>query len=52
MMIALERKRQVEVEGWSDSHDDQYICGQLSDFEVCYAPEDIGDMRTETRCMK
>lgn len=37
MMIAEERKRQVEVEGWSAAHDDQYICGQLSDFAVCYA---------------
>lgn len=36
-MIAEERGRQVKIEGWSAAHDDQYICGQLSDLAVCYA---------------
>lgn len=36
-IIAEERKRQIEVEGWTSEHDDKYYCGELSDAAVCYA---------------
>ena len=36
-LIAEERKRQVEVEGWSSEHDDKYMKGALSDAGACYA---------------
>lgn len=36
-LIAEERKRQVEVEGWTMEHDKSHNCGELSDMAVCYA---------------
>jgi len=36
-MIAAERKRQVEREGWSSEHDDQHTLGQLAVAGACYA---------------
>lgn len=36
-IIAEERKRQIEVEGWTLEHDDEHRCGELSDAAVCYA---------------
>jgi hypothetical protein len=36
-LIAEERQRQIEVEGWTSEHDKQHICGDLSDAAVCYA---------------
>lgn len=35
--IALERRRQVEVEGWTDEHDDQYPGGELAQAAAAYA---------------
>lgn len=36
-LIAAERKRQIEVEGWTADHDAKHICGELTDAAVCYA---------------
>lgn len=36
-LIAQERERQKEVEGWSPSHDDQYYKGELIDAAICYS---------------
>ncbi|WP_461246539.1 hypothetical protein [Treponema sp. R6D11] len=36
-LIAQERKRQIEVEGFSAEHDDELINGELSDAAACYA---------------
>lgn len=36
-IIAAERQRQVEVEGWSESHDDGHIGEQLAIAAACYA---------------
>jgi hypothetical protein len=35
--IAAERRRQVEVEGWSTSHDDDHDKGELAKAAACYA---------------
>lgn len=36
-LIAEERKRQIEIEGWTAEHDAKYVCGELTDAAVCYA---------------
>lgn len=36
-LIAAERKRQVEAEGWTLEHDDNHKTGELSDAAACYA---------------
>lgn len=38
--IARERMRQIEVEGWSDQHDDQHERGQLAYAAAVYAASD------------
>lgn len=44
-LIAAERKRQVEVEGWTDEHDAQHSFGQLAMAASCYAsPEQYRDL--------
>lgn len=35
--IAAERKRQVEVEGWTTAHDDEHIGGELARAAAAYA---------------
>jgi hypothetical protein len=35
--IAAERKRQIEVEGWTPEHDDGHIDGELAVAAACYA---------------
>lgn len=35
--VLAERRRQVEVEGWSAERDDQYVEGELADAAGCYA---------------
>lgn len=35
--IAVERRRQVEVEGWSIEHDDSHDNGQMAAAAACYA---------------
>ena len=36
-LIAAERKRQVEDEGWSSEHDDEHHDGELARAAACYA---------------
>ena len=36
-IIAEERTRQIDVEGYLPAHDDYYVLGELSDAAVCYA---------------
>lgn len=45
-LIAAERRRQVEKEGWSESHDDGHDEGALACAAACYA------MPAECRLMK
>ena len=35
--VLLERKRQIEVEGWTLDHDDQHPAGSLARAALCYA---------------
>jgi hypothetical protein len=35
--IAAERRRQVEVEGWSAEHDAEHSLGEMADAAACYA---------------
>lgn len=35
--IAIERRRQVEAEGWTAAHDDAHRAGQLANAAACYA---------------
>jgi hypothetical protein len=36
-LIAEERQRQIEVEGWTFEHDDSHRAGELAAAAVCYA---------------
>lgn len=36
-LIADERKRQIEVEGWTPEHDDTHTDGALAQAGACYA---------------
>jgi hypothetical protein len=36
-LIAAERKRQIEVEGWTPEHDDEHECGELALAAALYA---------------
>jgi hypothetical protein len=36
-LIAAERKRQIEIEGWTAKHDDKYKKGELANAAACYA---------------
>ena len=36
-IIALERERHSEVEGWTPEHDDQHSDGELAEAASCYA---------------
>ena len=47
-LIALERQRQVDIEGWSKEHDQEHNCGQLSDAAVCYAMRGYWKKRLST----
>ena len=35
--VLAERRRQVEVEGWSAEHDDEHSRGEIADAAACYA---------------
>ena len=35
--IAAERRRQMEVEGWTPEHDDKYDHGEMAAAATCYA---------------
>ena len=36
-LIAEERQRQIEVEGWTEEHDAQYKDNELAKAAICYA---------------
>lgn len=36
-LIAAERQRQVETEGWTTKHDDKHVDGSLAQAAACYA---------------
>lgn len=36
-IIAAERQRQIEQEGWTPEHDDAHASGELIDAAICYA---------------
>jgi hypothetical protein len=36
-MIAVERERQVNEEGWTPEHDDEHLCDALAAAAACYA---------------
>jgi hypothetical protein len=36
-LIAAERQRQIDVEGWVEAHDDEHDGGQLAKAAACYA---------------
>jgi len=36
-LVAAERRRQIEAEGWSAEHDDEHDKGELVDAAICYA---------------
>lgn len=35
--VLAERRRQIEVEGWTTGHDDQWVDGELAQAAACYA---------------
>lgn len=37
VMIAIERERQVSVEGWTPEHDDTHVHGEMALAAACYA---------------
>ncbi len=39
-LIAAERRRQVEVEGWTPEHDAEHVNGELAVAASCYATGD------------
>lgn len=43
-LIAEERKRQIEVEGWTESHDDEHDTGFLVAASICY------ELQTKLSC--
>lgn len=45
-LIAAERGRQINEEGWTPDHDDQHTCGQLSAAAGCYALSASGFLGT------
>lgn len=42
-LIAAERRRQVQTEGWSAAHDDGHVSGELRDAAACYANPQFTD---------
>lgn len=49
--IAQERQRQINDEGWTEAHDEQWFDGELATAASCYADPDP-PMRTETKYRK
>lgn len=37
MLIETERRRQIEVEGWTLEHDDEHVAGEMAIAAACYA---------------
>lgn len=48
-LIAAERRRQLEEEGWSPEHDDTHEDGELAIAAACYAIPDDGDLTEPVR---
>ena len=47
-LIAYERKRQIDEEGWDEEHDDEHDAGELAIVAACYAAagdEDVHVLR-------
>ena len=42
-MIAAERRRQVEAEGWTPDHDDEHDACELTQAAVAYAIHAVGE---------
>ena len=40
--IAAERRRQIEVEGWTPEHDDGHDCREMAQAAACYAEQYAG----------
>lgn len=40
-LIAVERQRQTDVEGWTPEHDNEHELGELATAAACYALPDI-----------
>lgn len=52
--VVAERRRQIEVEGWTPEHDDQHDKGQLAEAACCYTlitvePDEEADSYAESR---
>ena len=47
-LIADERKRQIEVEGWTSKHDDQHCDDTLVVAGICYAAHVANSLRGAT----
>jgi hypothetical protein len=45
-LIAAERRRQIEVEGWTAAHDEEHEDGELAIAAACYAlqPEQVASV--------
>jgi hypothetical protein len=43
-IIADERKRQIEAEGWDKEHDSQHRAGELADAAACYSRPELVKM--------
>jgi len=50
MLIAKERSRQVEEEGWTPKHDDHHTGGELAIAGACYAFDYIGEAYNQEGC--
>jgi len=50
MLIAKERSRQVEEEGWTENHDEQHIEGELAVAGACYAFDYVGNRYNHEGC--
>lgn len=44
-IIAAERQRQIEKEGWTKEHDSEHCFGELANAAACYAMTDFYKMR-------
>lgn len=40
-LIAEERERQISKEGWTATHDDEYVNGELAEAAHCYAATSV-----------
>jgi hypothetical protein len=51
--IASERRRQIQVEGWTAEHDDEHDDGELAFAAACYAcPQRVWVVRATMDCTK